>query len=56
MARGTVDSSLIKQGYAKVAYTPETLRDFKNCADPETGALYFMVNHMRIQHPTKRRH
>ena len=53
MARGTVDSSLIKQGYAKVAYTPETLRDFKNCVDPETGALYFMVNHMRIQHPTR---
>jgi len=53
MARGTVDSSLIKQGYAKVAYTPETLRDFKNCADPESGALYFMVNHMRIQHPTR---
>ena len=53
MARGTVDASLIKQGYAKVAYTPETLRDFKNCADPESGALYFMVNHMRIQHPTR---
>jgi hypothetical protein len=53
MARGTVDSSLIKQGYAKVAYTPETLRDFKNCAEPDTGALYFMVNHMRIQHPTR---
>ena len=53
MARGTVDSSLIKQGYAKVAYTPETLRDFKNCAEPETGSLYFMVNHMRIQHPVR---
>lgn len=53
MARGTADTSLIKQGYAKVAYTEETLRDFRNCAHPDTGALYFMVNHMRIQHPTR---
>ena len=53
MARGTVDSSLIKQGYAKVAYDEKTLKDFKNCADPDSGALYFMVNHMRIQHPTR---
>ena len=53
MARGTADTSLIKQGYAKVAYTEKTLRDFKNCAHPQTGALYFMVNHMRIQHPTR---
>ena len=53
MAKGTADTSLIKQGYAKVAYDEKTLRDFKNCADPGTGALYFMVNHMRIQHPTR---
>lgn len=53
MARGTADTSLIKQGYAKVAYGPDTLRDFRNCADHTTGALYFMVNHMKIQHPTR---
>jgi len=53
MARGTADTSLTKPGYAKVAYTEETLRDFRNCFDPVTGPLYFMVNHMRIQHPTK---
>ena len=53
MARGTADTSLIKQGYAKVAYNEKTLKDFRNCANPESGALYFMVNHMRIQHPTR---
>ena len=53
MARGTADTSLVKPGYAKVAYDEKTLKDFKNCCDPQTGALYFMVNHMRIQHPTR---
>lgn len=53
MARGTADTSLIKQGYAKVAYNEKTIKDFKNCCDPVNGPLYFMVNHMRIQHPTR---
>jgi len=53
MARGTADTSLIKSGYAKVTYDERTLKDFKNCCDPDKGALYFMVNHMQIQHPTR---
>lgn len=53
MARGTADTSLIKQGYAKVQYSPEQLRDFQNCADPVNGPMYFMENFMQIQHPTK---
>ena len=53
MARGTADTSLVKQGYSKVAYTPDTIEDFKNCANAETGPLYFMTNHVKIQHPTK---
>jgi len=53
MGRGTADTSLTKPGYAKVAYTEETLRDFRNCFDPVNGPLYFMVNHMKIQHPTQ---
>ena len=52
MARGTADTSLVKQGYSKVAYTPDTIEDFKNCANAETGPLYFMTNHVKIQHPT----
>lgn len=53
MGKGTADTSLTKPGYAKVAYTEETLKDFRNCFDPVTGPLYFMVNHMKIQHPTQ---
>jgi hypothetical protein len=53
MARGTADTSLTKAAYSKVMYDQRTLKDFSNCCDPENGALYFMVNHMRIQHPTR---
>ena len=53
MAKGTADTTLVKQGYAKLAYTPDTMEDFTNCAHPYDGALYFMENHMKIQHPTK---
>ena len=53
MAKGTADTTLVKQGYAKLAYTPDTMEDFTNCADPYDGALYFMTNHVKIQHPTK---
>ena len=53
MARGTADTSLTKQGYSKVQYTSEQLREFQQCADPESGAMYFMENFMQIQHPTK---
>ena len=31
MARGTADTSLVKQGFSKVAYTPDTIEEFKNC-------------------------
>ena len=41
MARGTADTSLVKQGYSKVAYTPDTLEDFKNYANVP---LYLIVN------------
>lgn len=53
MSKGTADTSLTKSAYAKVAYTEETLKDFRNCFDPINGPLYFMVNHMKIQHPTQ---
>ena len=53
MARGTADTSLVKQGYSKTAYTPDTIEDFKNCANADTGPLYFMEHHVKIQHPTK---
>jgi len=53
MARGTADTSLVKQGYSKTSYTTDQVQDFKNCADPVSGPLYFMTTHVKIQHPTK---
>ena len=53
MARGTADTSLVKQAHATIEYTPETLQEFSNCMDDQSGPLYFMKNFMRIQHPTK---
>ena len=52
MARGTADTSLIKQGFKKLPYSEEQLKDFEACCDPNTGHLYFMKTHMKIQHPT----
>jgi len=52
MARGTADTSLIKQGFKKVPMTKEQLLDFENCCNDQTGALHFMKEHMKIQHPT----
>ena len=52
-AKGTADTSLVKQPHAQYEYTPETLREFQKCCDVHTGALFFMENFMRIQHPTK---
>lgn len=52
-ARGTADTSLVKQPYAQVEYTADTLEQFQKCCDPDHGPLYFMVNFMMIQHPTK---
>jgi len=52
MARGTADTSLIKQGFKKVPMTADQLKDFEACCNEETGALHFMKEHMKIQHPT----
>lgn len=51
--RGTVEHSLTKPAYSSVEYTPEMLREFRNCMDPITGPKYFMKNFMKIQHPTQ---
>ena len=53
MARGTADTSLIKQGFKKVPMSAEQLKDFEDCCNEETGAMHFMTQHMKIQHPTK---
>jgi hypothetical protein len=53
MAKGTVESSLTKTAYAKVAYSNDTLKEFRACCHPDTGPRYFMEKYMMIQHPTK---
>lgn len=52
-AKGTADTSLVKQPYSQVEYTPETFDEFQRCCDPDSGPLYFMREFMMIQHPTK---
>lgn len=53
MARGTADTSLVKQAHSKFEYNNQTLKEFSSCCDLTHGALYFMENFMMIQHPTK---
>jgi|TARA_R110002153_G_scaffold18319_6_gene64094 hypothetical protein len=53
MARGTADSSLVKQANSQIDYTPEELREFQACCNLSSGALYFMENFMKIQHPVR---
>ena len=52
-AKGTADTSLVKQPHAQFEYDTHTLKEFQKCCDVHTGALFFMENFMRIQHPTK---
>ena len=52
-ARGTADTSLVKQPYSQVEYTADTLEQFQRCCDPKDGPLYFMKQFMMIQHPTR---
>jgi hypothetical protein len=52
-AKGTADTSLVKQPFSQFEYDSTTLREFQKCCDPLDGALYFMENFMWIQHPIK---
>jgi hypothetical protein len=49
------EPALIKAPYSRLAYTAQHLREFAACADPVTGAMYFMDNFFYIQHPVKGR-
>ena len=51
----TLDGVLIKKAYQKDNFTREQFTEFAQCADPASGAKYFMNNHFSIQHPTKGR-
>ena len=55
MVRKSLEGNLTKRAYAKSKYNDKKLLDLKKCADKENGYLWFMENHMWIQHPTKGR-
>ena len=49
----SLDGVLIKSPHKKEEYTEQQIREFVACADPITGADYFMRNHFYIQHPVQ---
>ena len=53
MAKGTADTSLIKQGYKKSSYSTDELKEFQKCCDDKEGPMYFMKEFMMIQHPVR---
>ena len=48
-----LESAIIKTPYKKMSYTEKQIIEIARCADPVTGAQYFMDNYFFIQHPTK---
>ncbi len=55
MVHKSLDGNLTKKAFSKSKYTDKKLLDLKKCADKDSGYLWFMKNHMWIQHPTKGR-
>jgi len=49
----STDRGLTKAPHKPTVYIDDQLKDFVQCADPKTGALYFLKNFFYIQHPTK---
>ncbi len=46
---------LVKSPHQRQIYTPQQIDEFRQCADPVTGPMYFMDNFFYIQHPTQGR-
>jgi len=46
---------LVKAPHQRSVYTAQQIDEFRRCADPETGPMYFMDNFFYIQHPTRGR-
>ena len=49
----SLDGVLIKKAHKKQQFTKKELQEFKQCADPVTGPMYFMSNFFTIQHPVQ---
>jgi hypothetical protein len=54
MAKST-ETILVKAPYQRSVYTQQQIDEFRRCADPVTGPMYFMDNFFYIQHPTRGR-
>lgn len=46
---------LVKAPHQRQVYTAQQIDEFRKCADPDTGPMYFMDNFFYIQHPTQGR-
>lgn len=46
---------LVKAPHQRSVYTQQQIDEFRRCADPETGPMYFMDHFFYIQHPTRGR-
>ena len=49
------ETVLVKAPYVRLPYTAQQIDEFKRCADPVNGPMYFMDNFFYIQHPTRGR-
>jgi hypothetical protein len=47
------ETNIVKTPYLKAEYTEDQILEIARCANPVTGAQYFMENYFMIQHPTK---
>jgi hypothetical protein len=48
-----LETAIIKAPYKRMSYTEQQILELARCADPATGAQYFMDHYFHIQHPTK---
>jgi hypothetical protein len=49
----SLETAIIKTPYRAMSMTEQQIIEFARCADPVTGASYFMSNYFFIQHPTR---
>ena len=49
----SLDGVLVKKAHTRTRYTEKEVQELRACANPDTGAKFFMDNFFYIQHPTK---
>lgn len=51
----SLEGVLIKKPHQQLSYTQEQIQEFVSCADPVSGARFFLDRFFYIQHPTRGR-